>query len=63
MEALSGLGVPVVAVALYSPYDLKDLPEGVTGIAAWDNTPMTLQALEELFRGEWQPTGRMPIKL
>lgn len=63
VEALSGLGVPVVAVALYSPYDLKDLPEGVTGIAAWDNTPQTLQALEELFRGEWQPTGRMPVKL
>lgn len=63
VEALSGLGVPVIAVALYSPYDLKDLPEGVTGIAAWDNTPMTLQALEELFRGEWQPTGRMPVKL
>ena len=63
VEALSGLGVPVIAVALYSPYDLKGLPAGVTGIAAWDNTPMTLQALEELFRGEWQPTGRMPVKL
>lgn len=63
VEALSGLGVPVIAVALYSPYDLKGLPAGVTGIAAWDNTPMTLQTLEELFRGEWQPTGRMPVKL
>ncbi len=63
VRELTALGVPVIAVALYSPYDLKDLPAGVTGIAAWDNTPMTLQALEELFRGGWQPTGRMPIKL
>lgn len=63
LRELAALGVPVIAVALYSPYDLKDLPAGVTGIAAWDNTPMTLQALEELLKGEWQATGQMPVKL
>lgn len=63
VETLSEKGVPTAVVALRNPYDLADLPKGVTGIAAWDNSVMTLEILEEVLRGEWKPAGRMPVRL
>lgn len=63
IKALSKEKVPVMVVALRNPYDLEGLAENVTGIAAWDNSLMTLEVLEEMFRGEWKPEGRLPIQL
>lgn len=63
IRLLSGEQVPVMVVALRNPYDLSDLSENVTGIAAWDNSIMTLELLEEMLRGEWEPQGKLPIRL
>lgn len=63
VEALGEQGIPLLVVALRNPYDLADLPENATGIAAWDNSLETLELLTELLRGEWQPEGRMPVGL
>lgn len=62
IKELERLGCPVMAIALRNPYDLFDLPERVTGIAAWDNSPMTLELLSEMLRGEWTPEGILPIR-
>ena len=53
----------MTVVAMRNPYDLKMLPEGVTGIEAWDYLPQTLELLAEILRGEWKPTGKMPISI
>lgn len=63
IRALSGKGVPVAVIALRNPYDLENLPENVTGIAAWDNSLETLELLEELLRGQWTSEGTLPIRL
>lgn len=63
VRALAEKQLPVAVVALRNPYDLAELPENAVGIAAWDNSLMTLKVLEEMFRGEWQPTGSLPIRL
>ena len=63
VRALAEKQLPVAVVALRNPYDLAELPENAVGIAAWDNSLMTLKVLEEMFRGEWQPTGNLPIRL
>lgn len=63
VEALAGKGIPVLVAALRNPYDLAKLPENAVGIAAWDNSLETLELLAELFRGEWIPAGRMPVRL
>ena len=63
LQKLATLGLPMTVVAMRNPYDLKMLPEGVTGIEAWDYLPQTLELLAEIFRGEWKPTGKMPISI
>ncbi|MCM1224115.1 MAG: hypothetical protein NC548_57650, partial [Lachnospiraceae bacterium] len=63
LRELSETGVPVLAVALHNPYDMEEIPDTVSGVVAWDNSEMSLQVLEELFQGEWTPTGNMPITL
>lgn len=63
LQKLVMLGLPMTVVAMRNPYDLKMLPEGVTGIEAWDYLPQTLELLAEILRGEWKPTGKMPISI
>lgn len=63
VRALSEMEIPTVVVALRNPYDLASLPKGVTGIAAWDNSVMTLAVLSEMFRGQWRPSGTLPVQL
>lgn len=63
IRALSGKKVPLLVAALRNPYDLADLPENAAGIAAWDNTPETLELLEEVFRGQYVPEGKLPLKI
>ena len=44
------LGVPTVAVSLYTPRSLFDLPESVWKICAWQYDALSLGALEAYFR-------------
>lgn len=63
LEMLSKVHVPMLVVAMRNPYDLRNLPKHVTGIAAWDYSAETLELLAELLAGEWKPTGHMPVCL
>lgn len=63
LQKLTKLGMPMTVTAMRDPYDLQMLPEGVTGIEAWDYSAETLELLAEIFRREWKPTGRMPISV
>lgn len=59
VKSVSNVCERVTIVALRNPYDLIGLPSHVTGIAAWDYTEMTLEAVAEILDGQWIPTGRV----
>ncbi|MBP3674123.1 MAG: glycoside hydrolase family 3 [Oscillospiraceae bacterium] len=63
VEALGRTKLPMVVVALRNPYDLKDLPAHAAGIAAWDYSTMTLEALVPVLAGTKDAPGKMPITL
>ena len=63
IKALSGADIPVMVIAMGNPYDLEGLSKNVTGIAAWDNSLMTLELLVEMLQGKWVPEGKLPIHL
>ncbi len=63
VRSLSEGAVPVICIALCSPYDLADLPPQVSTIAAYAYTPATLRALSRLLAGEIQAGGRLPVQL
>ena len=63
VEALGRANLPMIVVALRNPYDLKHLPAHAAGIAAWDYSTMTLEALIPILAGTKQAPGNMPIKL
>lgn len=46
------LGVPAVAVSLYTPHCLHDLPDSVWKICAWQYDALALDALAARFSGE-----------
>lgn len=61
MRALGEMGRPMIVVALRNPYDLLYLPEGAAGIAVWEYTTRSLEALIPFLRGERAFHGRMPL--
>jgi beta-N-acetylhexosaminidase len=63
IQALSDSGVPTAAVALRSPYDLRNLPESVWAIAAYEYSPESIRATAKVLRGEIQPAGKLPVHL
>lgn len=63
LKALLGLDIPVVCVALRTPYPLSGLPGGVIGLAAFDYSEDSLNALAEVFLHKVVPSGRMPVYL
>ncbi len=63
LNALRGIGKPVICVALRTPYPLSRLPQGVAGLAVFDYSEDSLNALTETFRSETAPSGQMPVRL
>ncbi len=63
IRGLAEAGVPTAVVALRVPYDLRDLPENVWGIAAYEYTTGSIRAVAKVLRGELQPTGKLPVRL
>lgn len=63
VRALHALGKPVVVVALRVPYDLLELPEVSTFIAAYESRPLALQSTAKGLLGELQMKGRLPVTL
>lgn len=63
VRALGETGLPMAAVALRDPYDLRAVPARAAAIAAWDYSPMTLRALAPVLAGRRPASGRVPVKL
>ena len=63
LDTLGRLGIPMAAVALRNPYELRHTPAGAAAIAAWDYSQATLEALVPILAGEARPTGTLPISL
>ena len=63
IHALARSGVSTAVVALRAPYDLRDLPKTVWGIAAYEYSPESIRAAAKVLRGELQPTGKLPVRL
>lgn len=63
VRAVAAAGVPTVCVALRNPYDLADLPENVTCVAAYAYDELALNAVIDVLRGDLKPKGKLPVKL
>lgn len=63
VRALASSGIPTAAVALRTPYDLRDLPEPVWTIAAYESGAVCISAVAKVLRGELRPSGKLPVKL
>ncbi len=63
IRALADSGIPTAVVALRSPYDLRELPESVWGIAAYESGPVCISTVAKVLRGTLQPTGKLPVRL
>jgi beta-N-acetylhexosaminidase len=63
IRALAENGIPTAVVALRTPYDLRELPEGVWAIAAYEYSPESICASAKVLRGQLQPSGKLPVSL
>ena len=63
IRALAGSGIPTAVVALRVPYDLRNLPEGIWAIAAYEYSPESIAAAAKVLRGELTPAGKLPVQL
>jgi len=61
VNALAKTGVPVIAVALRNPYDLKMLDRSVYSLAAYEYTDQLFDALVEVLQGKAVPGGKVPV--
>ena len=60
---LDQLKTPVLVVAFGLPYDLRDAPAGIPGLAAWEYSQRSMEAVLAVLKGEERPTGRIPVSL
>jgi beta-N-acetylhexosaminidase len=60
-QALAGLHIPLITIALRNPYDLKLLPPHAGKLAAWEYSENSFEALAGALRGDFIPTGRADI--
>ncbi|MDR6881031.1 glycoside hydrolase family 3 N-terminal domain-containing protein [Bacillus sp. 3255] len=63
VRALQALGKPLVVVGLRVPYDLLELSEVSTFIAAYESRPLALQSTAKGLLGELEMKGRLPVSL
>jgi len=60
-SAAQGKGIPFIVVALRNPWDLSLLPQGVYGLAAWEYSQKSFEAVAAVLRGEFKPAGILPV--
>ncbi|ABX41503.1 glycoside hydrolase family 3 protein [Lachnoclostridium phytofermentans] len=53
----------VIVFALRNPYDLKDLPANVYGIAVYEYTLKSVEALAEYMKQPYELSGKLPVKM
>ena len=61
VRALAGTGVPIVAVALRTPWDAAVYPAGLRAIATYSILPDPLEALARALAGEIGLPGVLPV--
>ncbi|HOO64641.1 MAG TPA: glycoside hydrolase family 3 N-terminal domain-containing protein, partial [Synergistaceae bacterium] len=54
---------PLIFLALRSPYDLLEVPEAKSSLCTYGDTPVSLEVLGEILRGERLPRGELPVEL
>jgi beta-N-acetylhexosaminidase len=59
-EAAQRVGIPLLVVTLRNPWDLFLLPQGVYGLAAWEYSLKSFEAIAAVFRQELSPGGSLP---
>jgi beta-N-acetylhexosaminidase len=64
VELVQSIGnLPVVVLALQSPYDLLAFPSQPTYLAIYGDVPVSLHAAAKALYGQLRPTGKLPITL
>ncbi len=63
IRELAGIHNHILVIALRNPYDLRELPEGVYGIAAYEYTHNSLKVIAELLQKQFVPGGVLPVKM
>lgn len=63
VRALQAIGKPLVVVGLRVPYDLLELSEVSTFVAAYESRPLALQSTAKGLLGELEMKGRLPVTL
>jgi beta-N-acetylhexosaminidase len=63
VEALAGVGVPIVAVALRGPWDVRGYPPNAAVFATYSILSPSLVALADVLAGRASATGRFPVTL
>jgi beta-N-acetylhexosaminidase len=63
VRELAGVHNHILVIALRNPYDLRELPEGVSGIAAYEYTRNSLNAISELLEKQLVPGGVLPVQM
>lgn len=60
---LDRVKTPVLVVAFGLPYDLQDAPAGVAGLAAWEYSDRSIEAVLAILKDERRAEGRIPVRL
>jgi len=53
----------VIAVALGNPYDLSEVNPKAAAIATYEYTPLSMEALVKVIKGEVKPAGKLSVKI
>lgn len=61
IHVLAEKGLPMTVVALRDPYDLRDLPEGVCGVAVWEYTRTVCDMVSRFLAGTLPASGKLPL--
>lgn len=63
IENVAKINDRVIAFALRNPYDLRNLPDKVYGVAVFEYTSNSLEILAELLKNPYELEGVLPVKM
>ena len=63
VRRVASINQKVLVFALRNPYDLRELPNTVYGIAVYEYTQKSLEAIAQLLEHQFNPNGLLPVKM
>lgn len=63
VRGLIETGIPLVMISARDPYDVMDLPEAKTVVAAYNWWRPTMDAVVEILFGDVKPSGKLPVEI